>query len=72
MTKLNLPDWMPMADAAKLLGVSKVQVSRLVKANRIVSQRIGVMVLVSRDSVEAYRASPRKPGRPPTKAKRKR
>lgn len=72
MTKLNLPDWMPMADAAKLLGVSKVQVSRLVKSNRIVSQRMGVMVLVSRESVEAYRDSPRKPGRPPTKAKRKR
>jgi excisionase family DNA binding protein len=72
MTKINLPDWMPMADAAKLLGVSKVQVSRLVKSNRIVSQRIGVMVLVSRESVEAYRDSPRKPGRPATKPKRKR
>lgn len=65
MTKINLPDWMTMAEAAALLGVKKNRISQLSRDGTLISQRVGVMALISRESAELYRATRKPPGRPP-------
>lgn len=63
---MEFDDYFTLADAAKLLKVSKAQVSRLIKDGRIEAVRPGgPMVLVLRASAANYKDTRRKPGRPP-------
>lgn len=62
--------WFTLTEAAAFLGVTKGRVAALVRDGRFKSERVGRSVFVLRSQVEAYRQSPRKPGRPPTKPKR--
>lgn len=63
---MEFDDYFTLADAAKLLGISKAQVSRLIKDGRIEAARPGgPMVLVLKASAAQYKSTRRKPGRPP-------
>lgn len=55
---------MMAADAARELGVSPARVSQLVADGRLDARRHGGMTLVTVESVRAYAATPRAPGRP--------
>jgi excisionase family DNA binding protein len=45
-------DLLSTGEAAKLLGITRTQVTRLCKAGVLVSQRIGHTLAITRDSVE--------------------
>lgn len=72
MTQISGGDWLILKEAAAVIGISAARLSVVAKAGRIPHKRMGRQVIISRADAEAYRDSPRKPGRPPTKAKRKR
>jgi excisionase family DNA binding protein len=55
-------DWMSQAEAARLHGVSRQAIHKLVRAGRFRTKQIGGHVLVYREDVVAFR--PRVPGRP--------
>lgn len=55
-------DWISQADAARLRGVSRQAIGRLIKKGRFDVLRIGGKVLVKRSQIEAYK--PELPGRP--------
>lgn len=71
MTQISGGDWLILKEAAAVIGVSAARLSVVVKAGRIPHKRMGRQVIITRADAEAYRASPRKPGRPPTKAKKR-
>src|SRR3954447_9619325 len=47
-------DWISQADAARMRGVTRQAIAKLVKANRLRSVVIAGHTLVSRDDVERY------------------
>lgn len=53
---------MTVAAAAEALGISRVQVSRLLLAGRIKGQKFGPVWRVNAASVEDYADSERRPG----------
>jgi excisionase family DNA binding protein len=55
-------EWISQAEAARLRGVSRQAISKLVQADRIGALSIGGHVLVRRSDVIAY--VPKKAGRP--------
>jgi excisionase family DNA binding protein len=55
-------DWISQAEAARLHGVSRQAISKLIRAGRLKTLSIGGHVLVSRAEILAYR--PRAAGRP--------
>lgn len=55
-------DWVSQAEAARIQGVTRQAINKLVRAGRFRSLRIGGHVLVHREDVEGFR--PRPPGRP--------
>lgn len=63
--------WFTMVDAAAFIGVTKGRVAKLIADGRLRSDRAGRTVYVLIADAEAYRASPRKPGRPATKPKKR-
>ncbi len=65
MSARNLSNLLTMAQAARLLGVTRQTIWGAIKKGRIkVAAKVGHVPLVSRSSLTAYRRSPGKPGRP--------
>ena len=60
---LSVPT-MSAVDAARELGVTKGRISQLISSGRLVGERLADGTNVTVESVEAYNASPRRPGRP--------
>jgi excisionase family DNA binding protein len=58
----NGNEWVSQAEAARIRGVSRQAISRLIKKERLRVLRIGGKVLVSRNEIEAF--VPEQPGRP--------
>ncbi|MFZ5558985.1 MAG: helix-turn-helix domain-containing protein [Pseudomonadota bacterium] len=56
-------DWISQAQAARIRGVSRQAISKLVNQGRLRTLVIGGHVFVSRSDVVAF--LPRTPGRPP-------
>jgi excisionase family DNA binding protein len=56
-------DWISQAEAARIRGVSRQAIARLIKKGRFQILRIGGKVLVKRSEVKSY--EPEQPGRPP-------
>lgn len=54
--------WISQAEAARIRGVTRQAISKLVKGGRLRTLDIGGNTLVSRKDVEAYEPLP--PGRP--------
>ncbi len=64
LSNASLPseEWISQAEAARLRGVSRQAIARLVKKGRFRVFRIGGKVLLKRAEVKAY--EPDRPGRP--------
>lgn len=58
----NFDEWMSQADAARLRGVSRQAIGRLIKRGRVRTMTVGGYVLVSRNDVVNFR--PERAGRP--------
>ncbi|MHB1700765.1 MAG: helix-turn-helix domain-containing protein [Acidobacteriaceae bacterium] len=58
----NDHDWVSQAEAARLRGVSRQAISRLIKKGRLKVLKIGGKVLLNRTEIEAF--VPEQPGRP--------
>lgn len=56
-------EWLSQSEAARVQGVSRQAIHKLVRSGRIRSMRLGGHVLVHRQDVEKFR--PKSPGRPP-------
>jgi excisionase family DNA binding protein len=56
-------EWVSQAEAARMRGVSRQAIARLIKKGRFRILEIGGKVLLRREDIEAYR--PEAPGRPP-------
>jgi excisionase family DNA binding protein len=54
----------PASKAAEILGVSRSRVSHLIRDGVLQAQRVAGETRVSVDSLNAYKDSPRQPGRP--------
>lgn len=59
----SLPEWISQSDAARIHGVSRQAIHKLVRNGRLRSLRVGGHLLVHRGDVEAF--SPQSAGRPP-------
>lgn len=57
-----LSDWISQADAARLRGVSRQAIAKLIKAGRLTGLTVGGHVFVNREEVLAF--EPRRAGRP--------
>lgn len=58
----NLDEWISQADAARLRGVTRQAIGRLIKRGRIRTLTVAGYVLVSREDVMSFQ--PEKAGRP--------
>jgi excisionase family DNA binding protein len=56
-------EWISQAEAARIRGVSRQAVARLIKRQRVPTLRIGGRLLVKRTDIEQFK--PEKAGRPP-------
>lgn len=56
-------EWISQAEAARIRGVSRQAVARLIKRQRIATLKIGGRLLVKRKDIEQFK--PEKAGRPP-------
>lgn len=60
----SLPDeWVSQAEAARIRGVSRQAIARLIKKGRFQTLNIGGKIFLKRDEVKAYTPNP--PGRRP-------
>ena len=64
-----MPDMLTTSQAAAILGVSRRRVHELIKLGTIQAEKPGRDWQVDPASVEAYKNSPRAPGRRPSKNK---
>ena len=55
-------DWISQAEAARIRGVSRQAIARLLKKGRFKVLEVGGRILVSRSDIERYK--PERPGRP--------
>jgi excisionase family DNA binding protein len=62
----NIEDWISQAEAARIRGVSKQAIAKLIARNRLSAHEIGGRMLVRRSEVEAFVPMPI--GRPRKKA----
>jgi len=60
--KIIPEDWISQAEAARIRGVSRQAIAKLVQNGRLHSIKVGGHVLVNREDVETF--EPGKPGRP--------
>ena len=58
----QLQDWISQAEAARVRGVSRQAIARLLSKGRFKVLEVGGRVLLSRSDVERYK--PERPGRP--------
>lgn len=61
-TNFQAEEWISQAEAARLRGVSRQAIAKLVRARRLKCFVVGGHVLVRRDEVIRY--TPKKAGRP--------
>ena len=66
----NLGDWISQAEAARLRGVSRQAIAKLIQRNRLSAREIAGRIVVRRSEVEAFVPEPI--GRPRKKAASKR
>lgn len=62
MDQVQPDEWVSQAEAARLRGVTRQAIAKLVKAGRVRLLEIGGHVLVNREDIETF--EPRQPGRP--------
>jgi excisionase family DNA binding protein len=62
----NIDDWISQVEAARIRGVSKQAIAKLIGRNRLSAREIGGRMLVRRSEVEAFVPMPI--GRPRKKA----
>lgn len=62
-------DWLTVAEAAPLLGITPNRVYVLIREGRLKSTKLGRDHLLLRSDVEAFAKKPRTPGRPPAPKK---
>lgn len=55
-------DWVSQADAARMRGVSRQAISRLIKKGRLATLVVGGKILLKRSEVESFK--PERAGRP--------
>jgi excisionase family DNA binding protein len=61
-TNLRPEEWISQAEAARLRGVSRQAISKLVRGKRVRTVQIGGHVLINRDDIKSF--EPKKAGRP--------
>lgn len=61
-TNLNPNEWISQAEAARLRGVSRQAIAKLIKGNRLKFLEVGGHILISREDVLKF--EPKKSGRP--------
>lgn len=54
----NLDDWISQAEAARLRGVSRQAIAKLIQRKRLASREIAGRVVVRRSEVEAFVPQP--------------
>lgn len=64
---MDLSEWISLAEAARLRGVSRQAMSKLVKQGRLETLNAGGRLLVHRSHVASFEKKPA--GRPKTKTK---
>jgi excisionase family DNA binding protein len=62
----DIDDWISQVEAARIRGVSKQAIAKLIRRNRLSAREIGGRMLVRRSEVEAFVPMPI--GRPRKKA----
>lgn len=62
----DIDDWISQVEAARMRGVSKQAIAKLIRRNRLSAREIGGRMLVRRSEVEAFVPMPI--GRPRKKA----
>lgn len=62
MVDVPAGDWITVAEAAALIGVTKRRVQVIIKEGRIPARQVGNMLLVRREDAKGFKAN--KPGRP--------
>jgi excisionase family DNA binding protein len=71
----NIDDWISQVEAARIRGVSKQSIAKLIARNRLSAREIGGRMLVRRSEVETFVpmpiGRPRKKAAPKKKATRK-
>ena len=61
-TPIDLSEWISLAEAARLRGVSRQAISKLVKQGRLKTLNAGGRALVHRENIVSFTKKP--PGRP--------
>ena len=61
-TDFKAEDWISQADAARIRGVSRQAIAKLVRTKRLRTMEIGGYVLIRREDILEFR--PKKAGRP--------
>jgi excisionase family DNA binding protein len=69
--KVDASQWISQADAAKLRGVSRQAIARLVRKGRFKTLSIGGKTLLRRSEVEKFQAKPPGPSPQSKQLKRK-
>lgn len=59
---IHVSDWITQADAARLRGVSRQAIAKLVKSRRLRTLDVGGRLFVNREEVQKF--IPHSPGRP--------
>jgi excisionase family DNA binding protein len=62
---VDMDGYISATEAAKLIGCVDSRVRQLLRAKKLVGERVGRDWLVLKTSAEAYRDAGHKPGRPP-------
>jgi excisionase family DNA binding protein len=63
LNEATAEEWISQAEAARMRGVSRQAIGRLIKRKRLQTLKIGGRMLVRRKDIEQFQAEP--PGRPP-------
>jgi excisionase family DNA binding protein len=66
MTNAIAEGWLVSDDAADLVGLDRSRIRQLAIAGQVRAQKIGGTWLIEKDSLEQWKATVRKPGRPPS------
>jgi excisionase family DNA binding protein len=66
---INPEEWITPAEAARLRGVTRQAITKLINAGRLSTVSVGERLFVNRAEVESF--TPKKPGRPAAVAKRR-
>ena len=61
-THFKAQDWISQAEAARIRGVTRQAIAKLVRSNRLRTMEIGGHILIHREDVSDFQ--PKKAGRP--------